>query len=161
MAASAGIKRRGIVPAELFRCHQPANERVAVGVRPRRGYPDQDITKDDIRARQNLFSFDGADREAREIVVLLRIKAGHFRRLTANQRAPGLAAALGDARDHGSRGVDLQLAAREIVEEKQRLGALHHEVVDAHGNEIDADRGVAARVDGDLELCADAVVRGH
>ena len=54
----------------------------------------------------------------------------------------------------------VELAAGEIVEEEQRLGALRQQVVDAHGDEIDADGGVPAGVDGDLELGADAVVGG-
>src|SRR5690606_12161663 len=36
----------------------------------------------------------------------------------------------------------------------------HHEVVDAHGDEVDADRVVYAGLDGDLDLGADAVVGG-
>ena len=39
----------------------------------------------------------------------------------------------------------IELAGGEIVEEEQRLGALHDEVVDAHGDEVDADRVVHAR----------------
>ena len=50
-----------------------------------------------------------------------------------------------------------ELAGGEIVEEEQRLGALHHQIVDAHGDEVDADRAVNAGLDGDLELGADAV----
>ena len=51
----------------------------------------------------------------------------------------------------------VELAGGEIVEEEQRLGALHDEVVDAHRDEVDADRVVHAGLDGDLELGADAV----
>ena len=54
----------------------------------------------------------------------------------------------------------LELAAGEIVEEEQRLGALHDEVVDAHRDEIDADRVVASGLDGELDLGADAVGGG-
>jgi hypothetical protein len=54
--------------------------------------------------------------------------------------------------------VGIELAGGEIVEEEQRLGALHDEVVDAHGDEVDADRVVDAGVDGDLQLGADAVI---
>ena len=57
-------------------------------------------------------------------------------------------------------GLRVELAAGEIVEEEQRLGALHDEVVDGHGDEVDADRVVPAGVDGDLELGADAVGGG-
>jgi hypothetical protein len=37
---------------------------------------------------------------------------------------------------------------------------LHDEVVDAHGDQIDADAAMQAGVDGDLQLGADAVGRG-
>ena len=36
---------------------------------------------------------------------------------------------------------------------------MHDEIVDAHGDKVDADRRMPARIDGDLELRADAVVR--
>ncbi len=73
---------------------------------------------------------------------------------------PRLAAGRGDAVDHLGADLRIELAAGEIVEEEQRLGALHHEVVDRHGDEIDADRVVARSLDRDLDLGADAVGRG-
>ena len=36
---------------------------------------------------------------------------------------------------------------------------MHDEIVDAHGDEIDADRIVKAALDGELDLGADAVIR--
>ena len=48
----------------------------------------------------------------------------------------------------------------EVVEEEQRLGPLRQQVVDAHGDQIDADRGVLAGIDGDLQLGADPVIGG-
>ena len=95
-----------------------------------------------------------------EIVVAVGIHAGHFGGLAADQRAARLAAAGRDAADDRGTLIGIELAGREIVEEEQRLRALDDEVVDAHGNEIDADRVVIVRVDGDLELRADAVVGG-
>ena len=88
------------------------------------------------------------------------IHAGHFGGLAADQRAAGLPAALGDAADDRRALVGVELAGGEIVEEEQRLGALHDEVVDAHGDEVDADRVVLAGLDGDLQLGADAVIGG-
>ena len=64
---------------------------------------------------------------------------------------------LGDAGEHLARGADIEPAGREVVEEEQRLGALHDEVVDAHRDEVDADRLVPAGGDRDLELGADPV----
>ena len=49
----------------------------------------------------------------------------------------------------------------EVIEEEQGFGPLHDDVVDAHGHEVDADRVVAAGLDGDLDLRADAVIGGH
>ena len=128
--------------------------------RPEEARPKQHVAFDDVVGRQQLAALGRADREAREVVVVAVIHAGHFRGLAADQRATCLAAAFGDAADDRRALVRIELAGREIVEEEQRLGALHDDVVDAHGDEIDADRVVLAGLDGDLELGADAVIGG-
>ena len=127
----------------------------------RGGKADQHIAGHDIGARQDPAPLHRTDGEAGEVVVLPRIHAGHLRRLAADERTAGLAAAVGDAGNDRSRGLHIELAAGEIVEEEQRLGALGEQVVDAHGDEIDADGGMQAGVDGNLELGADAVVGGN
>ena len=53
------------------------------------------------------------------------------------------------------------LPDRDVVEEEQRLGALAHEVVDAHGDEVDADRVEPADGLRDQRLGADAVGGRH
>ena len=85
---------------------------------------------------------------------------GHLRGLAADQGAAGLVAARGDAGDHLPRLAWVELAGSEIIQEEQRLGALHHDVVDAHRHQIDADRVVDAGLDRDLQLGADAVGAG-
>ena len=60
----------------------------------------------------------------------------------------------------GGRDILVELAGGEIIQEKQWLGALNDNVVDAHGHEVNADRVVHAALDGDLHLGADAVVGG-
>mgnify|MGYP003693844685 CR=1 FL=1 len=57
--------------------------------------------------------------------------------------------------------VDAQLAGGVVVEEEQRLGARHRDVVGAHGHQVDADLVVPAGVDGEPQLGADAVGAGH
>ncbi len=52
-----------------------------------------------IPARQHLASFDGADRKAGEVIIARLVHPRHLRRLPADQRASGLAAALRDAGD--------------------------------------------------------------
>ena len=101
-----------------------------------------------------------ADGEAGQVEVAVGVHAGHLRRLAAHQRGTGAAAALGDAFDHPGGMVDRELAGREVVQEQQRLGPLADQVVDAHGDEVDADRIHQTGVDGDPELCPDPIGRG-
>ena len=126
----------------------------------RRGKPDHHVARRDVRARQQRAALGRADRKAGEIVVAAVVDAGHFRGLAADQRAAGLPAASATPVDHRGADLGIELAAGEIVEEEQRLRALHHEVVDRHGDEIDADRVVPAGLDRDLDLGADAVGGG-
>jgi hypothetical protein len=116
-------------------------------------------TATSLRGR-SLTALDRADGEACKVVVALGVHARHFRRLAADERAAGLAAALGDAGDDVSGDADVELAGCKVIEEEQRLAPWRPRVVDAHGDEIDADRAVLAGLDGDLELGADAVVGG-
>ena len=62
--------------------------------------------------------------------------------------------------DHRRGRLDVEPAGGEIVEEEQRLGPLADEVVDAHGDEVDADGVEPAGVDREPELGADAVGGG-
>ncbi len=82
-------------------------------------------------------------------------------RLAADQRAARLAAAGRNAADDRGTLIGIELAGGEIVEEEQRLGTLDHQIVDAHGDEVDADGVVLVGVDGDLQLGADAVIGGN
>ena len=105
-------------------------------------------------------TLDRADAEPRQIIVAGRIHAGHFRCFAADQRAACLLAAIRDARDYPLRNAAFERSGGEIVEEEQRLRALHDQVVDAHGNQIDADGIVPVVIDRQLQLGADAIVRG-
>src|SRR3546814_8833308 len=79
--------------------------------------------------------------------------------LAADQRASGLLAPFGDARDDFGRDIVVELARRIIIEEKQRLGALHDQIVRTHRDQVDPDPVMFARFDRKLQLGADAVVR--
>ena len=48
----------------------------------------------------------------------------------------------------------------DVVLQEQRLGAAHHQVVDDHGDEVEADGVVLVHRLGDGQLGADAVGRG-
>ena len=57
--------------------------------------------------------------------------------------------------------VGVDLAGGDVVEEEERLGAHADQVVDAHGDQVDADRVVATGRPGHHQLRADPVGRGH
>ena len=156
-----GREWRRRVPAELLLGHQAAHQRIAVGMHARRRQPDQHVAGRDVGPRQNLAALHGAHGETRR------------GRSPPPRTCPGISAvsppisAQPACRQPSAmpattaRAVaDVELAGGEIVQEEQRLGALHQQVVDAHGDEIDADGVVPAGLDGDLELGADAVVGG-
>ena len=86
-----------------------------------------------------LVALDHADREADQVELAGLHGAGVLGHLAADQRAAGLAAALGHPRDQLLDVVGVELADRDVVEEEQRLGALADQVVDAHGHQVDAD----------------------
>ena len=127
---------------------------------PEEGRREDDVACFDVCARQQRFALDRTDGKAGEIVVARRIQPRHLGGLAADQRAACLLAAVGDAGDHRLGHAEIELAGGEIVEKEQWLGTLHDDVVDVHGDEVDADAVVDAGLDGELELGADAVGGG-
>src|SRR3546814_13192484 len=101
-----------------------ADQREAVGLNAGGGEAEYDVALLHLVARERLPTLHRADAEAGEVVVALGIHARHLRRLATDEGAAGLAAALGDAGDHGFRDAALQSACREIVEEEERLGEI-------------------------------------
>src|SRR5574337_1403052 len=124
------------------------------------GEADQDVTRLDRAAINDFAFFHYAHGKTGEVVIFTGVHARQFGGFAADQRATGEFAAARDAFDHGFRGVYLQLAAGVVIQEKQRLGPRDHDVVDAHGHEVDADGVVAPALDGELEFGADAVGAG-
>ena len=116
----------------------------------RRRKPDDGVAGGDVGARQQRAALGRADRKATEIVIALPVEARHLRGLAADQRATGFAATLGNAGHDRGRRLRIELAAGKVVQEEQGLGALHHDVVDGHGHEVDADAVMDAGFDGDL-----------
>ena len=101
--------------------------------------------------------FHHADDGAAHVVFALLIKAGHLRRLAADERAMVFRAGAGEALDDVRENVRLQLAGAEIIEEEQRLRAEHGDVVHTMVHEVRADGVVLVQREGELELGADAV----
>ena len=115
----------------------------------------------DVGPWEDRIALDCADRKSGEVVIAHLIQARHLRGLAADQGAPRLPAALRHAFDHACPDLGIELSTGEIVQEKQRFRPLHDEIVDRHGDEIDADRMMRAGFNRDLELGPDTVGRGH
>jgi hypothetical protein len=141
--------------------HDPADERVAVRVRAVACEAEHDVPWDDLRPVDNLRLFHDTHGETGEVVFTGRIHAGHLRGLAADQGAARVLAALRDTFDDLRRSLDVELAARVVIEEEKRLGAEREDVVHAHRDEIDADRVVAVELEGELQLRSDAVGARH
>ena len=118
-------------------------QRVAVRMESRRRNADEHVANGDRASRDQPMPIDDADDEAGDVVFAFAVEAGHLRRLAAEQRAAVLTARSGDAADDRLRNRGRQSAGRQVVEEEQRLGALHQDVVDAVVDEVAADRVVA------------------
>jgi hypothetical protein len=122
---------------------------------------DQHIAGGDAAAVDQALARHGTDDEARDVVLAVSVESGHFGGLAAEQRAAVLAARTRETLDDLHRDVGIQPAGREIVEEEQRLGALHEDVVDAVIDEIGADRVVDAAHEREAQLRADTVRARH
>ena len=139
-----------------------SRERIAVRVQAAGGDADDRVAgPDGFLAVEHFGFFHHADNRAAHVVFALLVKARHLRRLAADERAmifrAGARKALDDVGEH----VRLQFAGAEVIEEKQRLGAQHGDVVDAMIHEVGADGVVPVHREGDFELGADAVHGRH
>ena len=107
--------------------------------------------------RQQAVPLRRAHGESGEVVIATAIHARHLGRLAPDQGASGLTAALGDPGDDRGGLCHLQTPRGEIIEEEQRVRALHHQVVDAHRHEVDAHRVMQPGLDRDTQFGADAI----
>ena len=138
-----------------------AGEGVAVGVEARRAQAEQDVTRPQRCAGDEAVPFDHADDEARDVVLAFRVEARHLGRLAADEGAPVLEAGGRDAFHHPRDHVGRERAGGEVVQEEQRFGALHEDVVDAVVDEALPHGVVAPGHERHLQLRADAVRARH
>ena len=128
-----------------------AHEGKPVAVHARRGQRDHHVARLHLGIVDDLALIDDADGKARKIVIVLLHRAGVLGSLAADERAARLHAAFGDAAD------DLGDALGHVPAAGDGLCAAADDVVDAHGDAVDADRIVLIEKLGDAELGADAV----
>ena len=95
-ASAFGLERRGRVPASPDRSTMRRTSENPLECDARRGQAENRVASLEARPRQQRPALGRADRKAREVEIARRIKARHFRRLAADQRAARLGAARGD-----------------------------------------------------------------
>ena len=106
-------------------------------------------------------AFHSPHRKSGQIEIAGRIHAGHFCGLAADQGATGRGATCGNALDNACGAVNIQLAGGEIIQKKQRLRALTDQIVDAHGDQINADGVHISGINRNPQLGADPIGGGH
>ena len=110
----------------------------------RRGQTQQHVAGHDGLAVDKGGFFHHPHAETGQIVLARLVETGQLCGLAADERAARLLAAIGDAGNDLLSHAHLEMARSEVVEEEQRLGPAHHQVVHTHGHQIDADRVVFA-----------------
>ena len=91
-------------------------------------------------AGDDAIALDHAHGESDEIELSRLHRARVLGHLPADERAPRGAATFRDALHQLLDVAGVELADGNVIEEKQRLGPLAHQVVDTHRDEVDADR---------------------
>ncbi len=129
-------------------------------MQPRCRQPEDHVAGADRRPVDDVGPFDDADAAARQVEGIDLHQPRVLGGLATDQRTAGIAATgrhradeLGDPLGH-------DLADRDVVEERERLGPAADDVVGAHRHEVDADRVEASERGGDRGLGPDPVGRG-
>ena len=125
--------------------------------RPGGRQADEHVPGRDAPAVDQPIALDGSHDEAGDVVFAVGVEPRHLRRLAAEQRAAVLAARAGEPFHDLDGDVRIEAAGRQVVEEEERLRALHEDVVDAVVDEVRADGAVDAAHERDAQLRADAV----
>src|SRR5438270_12708372 len=95
-------------------------------------------------------AIDHADDAARQIVLAAPIHSRHLRRLSADERAPGITAGFAKSTQQLRKNLRLQLSRPDVVEKKQWPRSEHSNIVDAMIDQIGADRVMPVRHECDL-----------
>lgn len=137
-----------------------AGQGVTVGVQTRGAHTDDHIAGADAIRAEHGIGLDHADAGAGDVVVVRAHQARVFGGLAAEQGAAGQDAAFGDTGDDLGDALGDDLADGDVVLQEQRFGTADDEVVDDHGDQVEADGVVLVHGLRDGDLGADAVGGG-
>ena len=136
------------------------HERVAVGVQTGRRHRHHDVTLAHQLGAEQRVGLDHTGGGAGDVVLVRVEQAGMLGRLATEQRGAGLGAGLRDALDDVGDALGHHTSAGDVVGEEQGLGTAHHEVVDEHADEVEADGVVDVHGLRDRDLRAHTVGGG-
>ena len=136
------------------------SQRVAVGMQAVRRQANQHVPGAYPCSRDQVGPGGNAHHETSQVVIRLLVEPWQLGGLTTDQRHPVGQAGTGHAGHQVRRLASVQASDAEVVQEEERIGALHRDVVDAMVDEVLADGVVPAESDRDLELGAHAIGRG-
>ena len=114
----------------------------------------------DVLSGHKILLIRHANCEAGQVILILRIKAGHLCCLAADQSRVGLNTSFAYAAYDSGDLLGIVLAAGNIVQEIKRFAARAGDVIDAHSDAVNAYCIVLIHKKSDLELCAHAVCSG-
>src|SRR3984957_12062283 len=134
-----------------------ASEGISVGVQAVRGQAENDVADLHVFAGDDAVALDHADDEAGEVIFAVGLKAGHFGGLAADQGASVMLAGGGQAFDNFFGDCRVERAGGQIVHEKQWGCALHKNVVHAVVDQVAANGGMQAHLEGNFQLGTYAV----
>ena len=96
-----------------------------------------------------------------QVILVLRVKARHLRRLTADEGRSGLAAPFRHSFYDSGNLLRHIFAAGNVVQEEQGLSSRAGHVVDAHGYAVDAHRVMLIHQKSQLQLGSHSVRSGQ
>ena len=101
------------------------------------GHADKRVSGLQLLTADQLALFANAYGEPGQVILVLRIKAGHLRGLAANQSTTGLHTALSHTGHDLLNLLREVFAAGNIIQEEQRLGTGASHIVNAHSHTVD------------------------
>lgn len=137
-----------------------ADEGVSVAVGAVGFESDDDIAGLDACGIGDAGEFDDTDRETGEVDIVGGVDLGHFGGFASEESGAAVLAGVGDASDDGFESFGEESSAGDVVEEDEGFASLDHEVVDAHGDEVDADGVEPVEIDGEADFGSHAVGTG-
>lgn len=137
-------------------------EAVSVGVEAGGGDSDEDVPDvDSITSIDEVASFSDTDAEAGHIEIAGSVEIGHDGSFTTEQCSACLLAAVTDSAYELFEELGVVFSEGDVVEEEEWFGPEAQAVVDAHGNEVNADGVKHTGVNGHFNFGADAVCSGN